>query len=99
MTKSQLRSMTSDKPVDEVKSKSVDAVSNDHGSSKPKPAPRSSNVDFGDISTSRVSALLIVIEWQGPLTLNLTELLKQQRQLVLCGNRQLSNGQLANLIC
>ena len=39
-----------------------------------------------------------VIERQGPLTLNLTELLKQQRQLVLCGNRQLSNGQLANPI-
>ena len=42
--------------------------------------------------------VIIVIERQGPLTLNLTELLKQQRQLVLCGNCQLSNGQLANPI-
>ena len=38
--------MTSDKPVDEVKSKSVDAVSNDHGSSKPKPAPRKFKCGF-----------------------------------------------------
>ena len=38
--------MASDKSVDEVKSKSVDAVSNDHGSSTPKPAPRKFKCGF-----------------------------------------------------